>query len=147
LPAPATRRRASRDGEPGERVDSAGASRAAARLLRQCHRQGRDGRTGFTIGVGKVMPIYSLRELEYEARRCLVPAVYAFFAGGADDEITLRENEAAFARIGLVPRVLRGAAPRELEVTLLGRRASMPILVAPTAFHRLAHPDGERATA
>ena len=89
----------------------------------------------------------SLREFESEARRRLDPAVYDFFAGGADDEITLRSNEAAFARIGLLPRALRGSAKRELEVTLLGCRASMPVLIAPTAFHRLAHPEGECATA
>ncbi len=110
------------------------------------------------------MESLSLRELESEARRRLDPAVYDFFAGGADDEVTLRSNEAAFTRIGLVPRVLRngraahpalGASGnvdprvenRDLEVTLLGCRASLPVLVAPTAFHRLAHPDGECATA
>src|ERR1700687_4223334 len=89
----------------------------------------------------------SLRELESEAHRRLDPKVYDFFAGGADDEVTLRENEAAFARIGLVPRVLCGRANRKLHLALLGCRASMPILLAPTAFHRLAHPDGESATA
>ena len=57
-----------------------------------------------------------------EARERLDPAVYDFFAGGADDEITLRANEAAFARIGLVPRVLRGGGAPELDVELLGRR-------------------------
>lgn len=93
------------------------------------------------------MQTLSIRELESEAQRRLDPAVYDFFAGGADDEVTLRANEAAFARIGLVPRVLRGSVKRDLEVTLLGCRASMPVLLAPTAFHRLAHPDGERATA
>src|SRR5215469_5551726 len=89
----------------------------------------------------------SLRELESEARRRLEPAVYDFFAGGADDEVTLRANEEAFARVGLVPRVLRGRGARRLDVTFLGARCSMPILLAPTAFHKLAHPDGECATA
>jgi 4-hydroxymandelate oxidase len=89
----------------------------------------------------------SLRELEAEARGRLEPAAYDFFAGGADDEITLRDNEAAFSRIGLLPRVLRGAGPPQLELTLLGCPAAMPIVIAPTAFHRLAHPEGERATA
>ncbi len=92
------------------------------------------------------MNALSLRELEAEARRSLAPAVYDYFAGGADDEITLRANEAAFARIGLVPRVLRGSAHRELEIRLLGCRASLPVLIAPTAFHRLAHREGECAT-
>ena len=93
------------------------------------------------------MQALSLRELEQQARERLDPAVYDFFAGGADDELTLRANEAAFARIGLVPRVLRGGGAPRLEVELLGSRASMPVVIAPTAFHRLAHPDGERATA
>ena len=93
------------------------------------------------------MHALSLRDLADEAQRRLDPTVYDFFAGGADDEITLRANEAAFRRIGLVPRVLRGGAQRDLAITLLHCRASMPILLAPTAFHKLAHPDGERATA
>ncbi|MFD2350635.1 alpha-hydroxy-acid oxidizing protein [Nonomuraea ferruginea] len=60
--------------------------------------------------------------------------------------MTLRANEAAFRRLMLVPRVLTGADEPALDVTILGRTASMPVLVAPTAFHRLAHPEGELAT-
>lgn len=89
----------------------------------------------------------SLRELENEARAHLAPEVHDFFAGGADDEITLRANESAFTRIGLVPRVLQGSAERDLSTSLLGRTISLPVVIAPTAFHRLAHPDGEIATA
>ncbi|MGP3916275.1 alpha-hydroxy acid oxidase, partial [Nonomuraea sp. 10N515B] len=81
------------------------------------------------------------------ARARLEPAHYDYFAGGAGDEVTVRANEAAFARLALVPRVLRGAAKLQTDVTLLGSRAAMPVLVAPTAFHRLADPEGERATA
>jgi 4-hydroxymandelate oxidase len=93
------------------------------------------------------MESLSLPEIEEEARRRLDPAIYDFFAGGAADEVTTRANETTFARIGLLPRVLRGGQARELAVTLLGRRIAQPVIVAPTAFHRLAHPDGERATA
>jgi 4-hydroxymandelate oxidase len=89
----------------------------------------------------------SLRQLEAEARPCLPPAIYEFFAGGSGDEITLRANETAFGRLGLVPRVLKGVGTPDLGVTLLGCATSAPILIAPTAFHRLAHPDGECATA
>ena len=91
--------------------------------------------------------IVSLRELESAARERLDPVVYDFIAGGADDEITLRANEAAFGRIGLVPRVLGGKCRPELSLTLLGCPAAMPLLLAPTAFHRLVHEEGERATA
>jgi 4-hydroxymandelate oxidase len=93
------------------------------------------------------MSALSLRDLEPEARRRLDAAVYDFFAGGAGDELTLRSNEVAFGRIGLLPRVLRGVAERSLDVELLGCRTRMPVLIAPTAFHRLAHPAGESATA
>jgi 4-hydroxymandelate oxidase len=93
------------------------------------------------------MESLSLREFEEEARRRLDPVVYDFFAGGAADEVTVRANETAFAQIGLVPRVLRGGQAREPEIALVGRRVAQPVIVAPTAFHRLAHPDGELATA
>src|SRR5256885_10828488 len=93
------------------------------------------------------MESLSLREFEAEARRRLDAATYDLFAGGADDEITLRANESAFKHLALVPRVLRGQSVPEPNVTLLGSRVSMPVLLAPTAFHRLAHPDGECATA
>jgi 4-hydroxymandelate oxidase len=89
----------------------------------------------------------TIAEFEAVARERLDPAHYDYFAGGAQDEITLRENESAFQRLRLVPRVLRGSDKRDLSVELLGTPSSMPILVAPTAFHRLAHPDGELATA
>ncbi|MFF8811390.1 alpha-hydroxy acid oxidase [Streptomyces pactum] len=81
------------------------------------------------------------------ARALLDPVHYDYFAGGAGREVALDENERAFRRLALLPRVLRGAASRDTAVTLLGDRSRMPVLVAPTAFHRLAHPEGELATA
>jgi 4-hydroxymandelate oxidase len=93
------------------------------------------------------MRALALRELEAEARQRLDPVAYDYFAGGADDEVTSRANEAAFANLGLIPRVLRGRGTPRLEVSLLGNRISMPVVIAPTAFHRLAHPEGECATA
>jgi len=92
------------------------------------------------------MPALSLREFESQARFRLDRAAYDFFAGGADDEVTLRANETAFSSIGLIPRVLRGYGERDVAVQLLNCQMSMPVLLAPTAFHRLAHPDGECAT-
>ncbi|MGE9692322.1 alpha-hydroxy acid oxidase [Streptomyces sp. NRRL F-5630] len=72
---------------------------------------------------------------------------YDFFAGGAGEETALRENEHAFGRLALLPRVLRGGADRTTGVGVLGREWPAPLFVSPTAFHRLAHPEGERATA
>src|SRR5437763_7772885 len=70
-----------------------------------------------------------------------------YFAGGADDELTLRDNQEAFKRWKLRPRVLVEVPGAPPETTGLGERVSMPLLVAPTAFQRIAHPDGELATA
>src|SRR5437763_9044768 len=70
-----------------------------------------------------------------------------YFAGGADDELTLRDNQEAFKRWKLRPRVLVEVPGAPPETTGLGERVSMPLLVAPTAFQRMAHPDGEPATA
>ena len=87
--------------------------------------------------------------LDYEAlaREALPPEVYDYFAGGSGREEALRRNVAAFGDVGLVPRVLRGAGTPRLEIELLGRPLSMPVVIAPTAFHRLATPEGEVATA
>ena len=81
------------------------------------------------------------------ARGKLADGVRDYFEGGALDEITLRENTAGWERLKLYYRVLAGVGKRELETTVLGQKISMPIVVAPTAFHKLACEDGEIATA
>ncbi|MEU4746101.1 alpha-hydroxy-acid oxidizing protein [Actinosynnema sp. NPDC023658] len=88
-----------------------------------------------------------LAELHDKARAVLDPVHYDYYAGGVGDEVVLGENEAAFRRLALLPRVLRGQPTRDLRVDLPGGRLDVPVLVSPTAFHRLAHPDGELATA
>ena len=70
-----------------------------------------------------------------------------YFEGGALDEVTLRENADGWTRLKLYYRVLAGVATRDLTTTVLGQSVSMPILVGPTAFHRLACEAGEIATA
>lgn len=89
----------------------------------------------------------ALRDLRRRARRSLRAAHYDYYAGGAGDETALGENERAFRRLALLPRVLRGAEHRDTGVTLCGDHTAAPLIVSPTAFHRLAHPDGERAVA
>jgi isopentenyl diphosphate isomerase/L-lactate dehydrogenase-like FMN-dependent dehydrogenase len=71
----------------------------------------------------------------------------AYFAGGAGDELTLRANVAAFQRLTLRPRVLVDVRTVSTDTTVLGTDVSMPVLVAPLALQRLAHPEGELATA
>lgn len=88
-----------------------------------------------------------LRDLHDTARRSLDPARYDYVAGGAGEERVLADNERAFDRYRLLPRVLCGGAQRDTAVDLPGAPRTAPVVVAPTAFHRLVHPDGERATA
>src|SRR5205814_10592549 len=70
-----------------------------------------------------------------------------YFEGGALDEITLRENTAGWERLKLYYRVLAGVGVRDMSTAVLGQRISMPIVVAPTAFHKLACESGVIATA
>lgn len=89
----------------------------------------------------------SLHDFERDAADALEPMVHGYYAGAAGDEETLRENRAAFGRLRLLPRVLRPVGTRTTATTVLGTPVSTPILVAPMAFQRLAHPEGELATA
>lgn len=89
----------------------------------------------------------NLFDFETLARERLTQEAYDYYAGGAHDELTLRDNRAAYDRRSLAYRVLVDVARRDLGTVVLGQPVSMPILVAPTAFHRLAHPEGEVATA
>src|SRR4030095_16768758 len=86
-------------------------------------------------------------ELESLAKAALPPMVFDYFASGANDEVTLRANRAAYERISLASRVLAGGGERSMSTTLLGTARPTPVLVAPMAFQRLAHPDGELAVA
>lgn len=88
-----------------------------------------------------------LADFERLARERLDPPAYDYYLGGAGDEVTLRENREAWGRVALQPRVLVDVSARDLATTVLGRRLALPVLVAPCAYQRLAHPDGECATA
>jgi 4-hydroxymandelate oxidase len=88
----------------------------------------------------------NLLELEMKARELLPQTAYDYYAGGANDEITLRENRMTYERITLLPRMLVDVSERHMDTTALGEPVSMPILIAPTAFQGLAHPEGELAT-
>lgn len=89
----------------------------------------------------------NIHEYQLAARERLSQMAYDYYAGGAYDEVTLKDNRAAFDRLRLYHRVLKDIRSRDLSVEVLGQKLSMPIYVAPTAFHGLAHEDGELATA
>lgn len=74
-------------------------------------------------------------------------SAWDYFQSGSDDEVTQRANRAAFERIQLRPRVLVDVSTCDMHTTVLDTPISMPILIAPTAFHSLAYPEGECATA
>jgi isopentenyl diphosphate isomerase/L-lactate dehydrogenase-like FMN-dependent dehydrogenase len=89
----------------------------------------------------------SVADYERLAAEVLDAGPHGYFAGGAGDERTLRENVAAFARWRLRPRVLVDVGEVTTGTTVLGEPLSMPILVAPVAFQQIAHPDGEAGMA
>ena len=85
----------------------------------------------------------ALHEFEAEAREQLPHAVYEYVAGGAGDEHSIRANEDSYRKIFLRPRVLRTVGPADLGQQLFGRTLPAPILLAPAAYQRLMHPEGE----
>jgi 4-hydroxymandelate oxidase len=89
----------------------------------------------------------SIADMEAAAREKLPQMVWDYYAGGSQDEITLRENRAAYDSIFLRYRVMRGVAQRNLATTVLGHSIKLPVLIPPMAFQGLAWPEAELATA
>jgi 4-hydroxymandelate oxidase len=88
-----------------------------------------------------------IHELAQAAAEVLTANVHGYYATGARDQRTVAENEAAWGAWWLRPRRLTGVHEVSIATSLLGRPASHPLIVAPSAGHRMAHPDGELATA
>ncbi|MEU5998171.1 alpha-hydroxy acid oxidase [Streptomyces sp. NPDC047197] len=88
-----------------------------------------------------------LSDVERAAAAALPPEVWDFVAGGSGRERSLGANREAFDRVFVVSRVLRDVSGCTTDATLLGRPVRMPVAVAPVAYHRLVHPEGELATA
>ena len=89
----------------------------------------------------------NVAEFERHAQSKLPKNAWDYYASGSNDMITLRENRAAFNRLRLMPKILVDVSTLSTETTVLGEKVSMPICVAPTAMQRMAHDDGEQATA
>ncbi|WP_199316172.1 alpha-hydroxy acid oxidase [Tolypothrix sp. FACHB-123] len=89
----------------------------------------------------------NLFEYEQLATQHLSQMALDYYSSGAWDEITLRDNRAAFERWKLRPRMLVDVSDRNLTTSILGQPLALPLLIAPMAFQCLAHPDGEIATA
>jgi isopentenyl diphosphate isomerase/L-lactate dehydrogenase-like FMN-dependent dehydrogenase len=93
------------------------------------------------------MPVAAptIGDLRRDAQRRLPRLAFDFVDGGADDEVTLRDNVAAFDRVRLAPRVLRDVARRDQTLELFGRELSLPVLIAPTGMARVAGRGGDVA--
>jgi isopentenyl diphosphate isomerase/L-lactate dehydrogenase-like FMN-dependent dehydrogenase len=89
----------------------------------------------------------NLHDWEEPARRVLGSDAFDYVAGGGGDEVTLRDNRAAFTRWKILPRVLRPGSGASLATTILGRPAAVPIMVAPFAYQGVLSPEGECDTA
>jgi len=85
----------------------------------------------------------NLFEYEDVAKQKLSPSAYGYYAGGAGDEISVRDNRRAYDDIQLVPYVLRDVSNRDLSTTVIGQTLDFPVVIAPMAMTALAHPDKE----
>lgn len=136
-----------------ERLEPEGVARAA-RLLENHAANCRHLPPGFSACSGcqgrctlETVSLVNLAEYEEAARGRLPREVYEYYAGAANDGITLRANREAYERVALHYPVLRDVKARDTATAVLGEKISFPVMVAPTAFHRLACDQGECATA
>ncbi|KAJ7547242.1 hypothetical protein O6H91_08G076900 [Diphasiastrum complanatum] len=91
--------------------------------------------------------VVNVKEFQVLAKQKLPKMVYGFYASGAEDEWTLEENERAYQTIRIWPRILLDVSNVDLSTRVLGFDITMPVMIAPTSMHKMAHPDGELATA
>jgi len=96
--------------------------------------------------MAKPLPV-NVSEFESLARERMTSTAYDYYAGGAEDEVTLAANRESLRRIAIRPRVLTGAEDVSTRIDLLGMSLSLPVGLAPTAFNKLGHCDGESAAA
>ncbi len=99
------------------------------------------------LGSPTLAVVPDISELEALAGAVLTPSAYDYFRGGADDEVTVAENLSAWEAMRLRPHVLRDVSDVSTATTVLGTPVATPVLVAPCAYHELASPLGESATA
>src|ERR1700752_858301 len=91
--------------------------------------------------------LLNVDDYERAAQARLEASIYDYIAGGSWDEVPLTENRTAYDKWRLRPRAMINVQHRDLSVSILGDTLSLPICIAPSAFHKLMHPDGELATA
>ncbi|CAN6553896.1 unnamed protein product [Malus baccata var. baccata] len=97
---------------------------------------------GLKLQATSKMEITNVSEYEAIAKEKLPKMAYDYYASGAEDQWTLAENRNAFSRILFRPRILIDVSHIDVTTTVLGFKISMPIMIAPTAFQKMAHPEG-----
>lgn len=127
-----------------KRVSTAGARRRAAAPKRGSGESGAKPRRSSRDAA--MAALLNVADAEAAARRAMPRAFFDYYAGGAEDERTLARNRSAMDRWVLLHRVLVDVSRIDLATTVLDAAVSMPVFLAPAAFHRLAHPEGETAT-
>ena len=90
---------------------------------------------------------YNIARLRRRAKQVLPRVIFDFADGAAEDEITLRRNEDDFDRLEIVPRMMRGAAERDLSVEVFGKKLAMPVMIGPTGLSGVLWPHGELCAA
>src|SRR5215467_8509013 len=101
----------------------------------------------FFRGNHEALPTADVTRFEPLARRRLSKMAYDYVRSGGGDEISMRENRAGFERLQLEPSVLVDVSQIDTRVNLFGSEFESPILLAPVAYHRLYHAEGETGTA
>ncbi|KAJ3923381.1 glyoxylate dehydrogenase [Lentinula edodes] len=87
--------------------------------------------------------ILNLHDFEAIAKVILPDKAWAYYSSASDDEITIRENRAAYQRVWFRPRILRDVTVVDWSTTILGQKSSLPVYISATALGKLGHPDGE----
>lgn len=98
------------------------------------------------LGALELQALITCEDIEEQARQHITHQAYEYVAGGAGAGLTLAANRAAYDRVQLLPRVLRDVSRIDTTCTLFGRAHDFPLLLAPTGYHMLMHPEGELAT-
>ncbi|MBU2883558.1 alpha-hydroxy-acid oxidizing protein [Psychrosphaera sp. B3R10] len=90
---------------------------------------------------------HNFKDFRKLAERRLPGPIFNYIDGGADDEVTYRNNTSCFDKCDLIPNVLRGVESVDMSVTVMGQKLDLPVYCSPTALQRLFHHKGERAVA
>ncbi|HET7520687.1 MAG TPA: alpha-hydroxy acid oxidase [Candidatus Limnocylindria bacterium] len=104
-------------------------------------------KAGFEAPVVEDPTLINVMDYEARALATLSEMALSYYTSGSGDERTLHDNRAAFARRRFLPRVMTDTSRIDTSTTVLGREWRVPLFTCPTALHRMAHPDGELATA